>query len=112
MMSLGFHADGIFFWEVMIVHGMVMDIFIYKREREREETHTIARLTSLVGMTPSFSPSMGSANSAKASLISRSSRAEMLCSFASFDCRSLGSASLARLAAFRFGGCVVMAMPC
>ena len=68
-------------------------------------THTMARRTSPVGMTPSFSPSMGSANSAKASRISCSCRAEMLCSFASFDCRSLG-ASLVLAFALRFGGCV------
>ena len=65
----------------------------------------MARRTSPVGMTPSFSPSMGSANSAKASWISCSCRAEMLCSFASFDCRSLG-ASLVLAFALRFGGYV------
>ncbi|KAI1805486.1 hypothetical protein F4811DRAFT_215541 [Daldinia bambusicola] len=69
---------------------------------------TMARRTSLVGMTPSFSPSAGSANSPNASLISRSSRAEMLCSFASFDCLSFGalvSAAVAVVfAALRLGG--------
>ncbi|KAI0840238.1 hypothetical protein F5Y06DRAFT_263999 [Hypoxylon sp. FL0890] len=63
---------------------------------------TMARRTSLTGMTPSFSPSMGSANSAKASLISRSWRAEMLCSLASLDCFSFGSELAA--VALRLGG--------
>ncbi|KAI0129316.1 hypothetical protein F4776DRAFT_628413 [Hypoxylon sp. NC0597] len=63
---------------------------------------TMARRTSLTGMTPSFSPSMGSANSAKASLISRSWRAEMLCSLASLDCLSFGS--VVAVAVLRFGG--------
>lgn len=67
----------------------------------------MARFTSLVGMTPSFSPSMGSENSAKASLISRSSRAEMLCSLASFDCLSFGSEAEAEAAALRLGGYVI-----
>lgn len=67
----------------------------------------MARRTSLIGMTPSFSPSAGSANSANASLISRSSRAEMLCSLASLDCFSFGAAAAAVVAALRFGGYVI-----
>lgn len=51
----------------------------------------MALRTSPMGMTPSFSPSMGSENSANASLISASSRAVMLCSLASLDWRSLGA---------------------
>lgn len=81
-----------------------------KREeagRRQEKTYTMARRTSPDGITPSFSPSMGSENSAKASLISRSCRAEMLCSLASLDCRSLGAPLVAAAAALalRFGGC-------
>lgn len=74
-------------------------------KEEKKRTNIMARRTSLIGMTPSFSPSMGSANSANASLISRSSRAEMLCSFASLDCLSLGAVSAGAL---RFGGYVIL----
>lgn len=48
----------------------------------------MALLTSLIGMTPSFSPSLGSEKSAKASLISASSWAVMSFSLASRDCRA------------------------
>lgn len=64
----------------------------------------MALLTSSIGITPSFSPSMGSANRANASLISASSRAEMLCSLASLDWRSLGAAAKLEAAALRLGG--------
>lgn len=75
---------------------------------ERDRAYIIALLTSLVGITPSFSPSMGSEKRANASLISASSCAVMSCSLASLDGRGppppfapllLGSA-----AAFRFAG--------
>lgn len=69
--------------------------------------YIIARRTSPIGMTPSFSPFIGSENSPKASLISASSCAVMLCSLASFDCRgpfALGSAAGA--AGRRFAGYV------
>lgn len=46
-----------------------------------------ADLTSPEGITPSRSPSMGSAKRLQASLISPSSRAETLCSLASLDWR-------------------------
>lgn len=62
-----------------------------------------ADLTSLTGKTPFFSPSIGSANRPKASLISPSSCAETLCSLASFDCRGLGAVE--GPPALRFGGC-------
>lgn len=47
----------------------------------------MARRTSPMGITPSFSPSMGSEKSPKASLMSASSCAVMLCSLASLDWR-------------------------
>lgn len=47
-----------------------------------------ARRTSPMGMIPSFSPAMGSENSEKASRISDSSSAVILCSFASLDGRT------------------------
>ncbi|KAI2779509.1 hypothetical protein F4815DRAFT_184907 [Daldinia loculata] len=79
-----------------------------RRKGKGKGTYTMARRTSLIGMTPSFSPSAGSANSANASLISRSSRAEMLCSLASLDCFSFGAAAVvAVVAALRFGGYVI-----
>jgi hypothetical protein len=68
--------------------------------KDGKRTYTMALLTSPIGMTPSFSPSMGSENSANASLISASSRAVMLCSFASLDWRSLGAEG----GTLRFGG--------
>lgn len=49
------------------------------------ETYIMARRTSPIGMTPSFSPSMGSEKSANASLISASSSAVMSFSLASLD---------------------------
>jgi hypothetical protein len=68
-------------------------------------TYIMARLTSLVGITPSFSPFFSWENSAKASRISCSSSFVMLCSFASFDCRALGdfvvSAGAERLGGYR-----------
>lgn len=73
-------------------------------------TNIIARLTSPIGITPSFSPSIGSANKLNASLISASSWAVMLFSLASFDWR--GPAALDEeeaFAALRFaGGCIVL----
>lgn len=59
-------------------------------------------------MTPSFSPSMGSANSEKASLISASSCAVMSCSLASLDCLAAlpGAPDSAAPPDFRFGGCL------
>lgn len=71
------------------------------------ETHIIALRTSSMGMTPSFSPSMGSAKSEKASLISASSCAVMSCSLASLDCLAPalpGAPDSAALPDFRFGG--------
>lgn len=66
----------------------------------------MARRTSPMGITPSFSPSMGSLKSANASLISASSRAVMLCSLASLDWRGLGVAEAAAAdgGALRFAG--------
>ena len=67
----------------------------------------MALRTSPMGMTPSFSPSMASEKRLKASLISASSRAVMLCSLASRDWRSPGGLrALGRPPAVRFGGCV------
>lgn len=63
-----------------------------------------ADLKSSIGMTPFFSPSMGSANRLKASLISPSSCAEMLCSLASFD-RGGALGAPAAAPVLRFGGC-------
>lgn len=72
-------------------------------------TYMSARRTSSMGITPSFSPSMGSANSEKASRISASSSAVMLCSLASFEGRApvgLAAAEEALAAAARRrGGC-------
>ena len=67
-------------------------------------THIIAFRTSLIGITPSFSPSNGWENITNASLISFSSCAVMPCSLASFDCRALGAASSAGGGARRFAG--------
>lgn len=60
-----------------------------------------------MGMTPSFSPSMGSAKSVKASLISASSCAVMSCSLASLDCLAAlpDAPDSAAPPDFRFGGC-------
>lgn len=61
-----------------------------------------------MGMTPSFSPSMGSAKSENASLISASSCAVMSCSLASLDCLAPALPDAPDSAAppdFRFGGC-------
>lgn len=64
------------------------------REEQRSvdgiRTYIIARRTSPMGITPSFSPLLGSAKSANASLISASSCAVMSCSLASLDCRAAG----------------------
>lgn len=69
----------------------------------------MARRTSSIGMKPSFSPSMGSENRLKASLISASSSAVMLFSLASLDCRFLGAGldapALAPDGALRLAGC-------
>lgn len=62
-----------------------------------------ADLTSSVGKTPFFSPSIGSEKRLKASLISPSSWPETLCSFASFDCRAFGALAAAP-PDLRFGG--------
>jgi hypothetical protein len=55
---------------------------------EGRETDISARRTSPMGMTPSFSPSMGSAKREKASRISDSSCAVRLCSLASLEGRA------------------------
>lgn len=60
------------------------------REGERVGEYIMARLTSPMDITPSFSPFFSCANSAKASRISCSSPLVMLCSFASLDRRFLG----------------------
>jgi hypothetical protein len=57
--------------------------------------YIIARRTSPIGITPSFSPFFSSVKRAKASLISFSSSLVMLCSFASLDCRAFGVAASA-----------------
>lgn len=64
------------------------------------------RRTSEVGITPSFSPLRGSEKRLKASRISFSSAAVMLCSLASLDRRGLGveSVGLEEAGALRFGG--------
>ena len=67
------------------------------------ETHISADLTSSMGSTPFFSPSMGSENRLHASLISVSSCAVTLCSRASFDSRGLLPVAAGAL---RFGGCL------
>jgi len=68
-----------------------------------------ARRTSPMGMTPSFSPSMGSANREKASRISASSSAVMSFSFASFERRALdldvGLEAAPAAGGRRLGGC-------
>ena len=51
--------------------------------------------TSSMGIMPSFSSLSALENSPKASFISLSSAAVMLCSFASFDWRALGVAASA-----------------
>lgn len=74
--------------------------------RTGEITYIIARRTSSIGMTPSFSPSIGSENKVNASLISASSCAVMSCSLASLDCLALvGGPDPAAAPDFRFGGC-------
>lgn len=52
----------------------------------------MARRTSPIGMTPSFSPFFSFEKSANASRISVSSALLMLCSFASLESRTLGAA--------------------
>ena len=79
----------------------------HEEGREREEkpgSYIIARRTSPIGITPSFSPSMGSENSPKASLISASSSAEMLFSLASLDSRGLGALESLAATLRRFAG--------
>lgn len=66
-----------------------------RRRSEGGAKYIIARLTSPIGITPSFSPFFSSAKRAKASLISFSSSLVMLCSFASLDCRAFGAAASA-----------------
>lgn len=66
--------------------------------------YIIALRTSPVGITPSFSPLFSTENSAKASLISFSSAPVILCSFASFDCRTLGAEASAGAGARRLAG--------
>ena len=75
--------------------------------QKQHKTHIMALRTSSMGMTPSFSPSMGSEKSEKASLISASSCAVMSCSLASLDCLAalLGAPDSAAPPDFRFGGC-------
>lgn len=76
-------------------------------------TYMKADFTSLMGSTPFFSPSMGSENRLKASLISPSSWADTLCSLASLD-RGAALVLVVALAAaadgappdLRFGGCM------
>jgi len=58
-----------------------------------------------MGMTPSFSPSMGSENRLKASRMSASSCALILCSFASLDWRGFGADDVPASAGRRLGGC-------
>lgn len=83
-----------------------------RRGKNGELTYIMARLTSLVGMTPSFSPSMGSEKRAKASLISASSCAVMSCSLASLDGRGAAAAMFAPppddsvAAILRLAGCL------
>lgn len=70
--------------------------------------YIIARLTSPIGMTPSFSPDFRVEKRLNASLISFSSAPVMLCSLANLDCRVLGAAPPAGSAwagARRFAGC-------
>lgn len=67
----------------------------------------MAERTSLVGITPYLSPSIGSANRLKASRISLSSCAVTLCSFASFDSRGFGASA----GDLRFGGCDCALVP-
>jgi hypothetical protein len=79
-----------------------------KVEGKEEAKYIIARLTSPIGITPSFSPFFSSAKRAKASLISFSSSLVMLCSFASLDCRAFG---VAASAARRLAGWIGMLEP-
>lgn len=67
----------------------------------------MALRTSPIGITPSFSPSASSENSAKASLISASSCAVMSFSRASLDSLVLPDPEpdSAAAVAFRLGGC-------
>lgn len=82
-----------------------------KNRGQRGEVYIIARLTSPIEITPSFSPSIGSANRLNASLISASSAAVMLFSLASFDWRCppvVLDEEEEAVAALRFaGGCRV-----
>lgn len=63
-----------------------------------------ADLTSSMGKTPYFSPSIGSAKRLNASRISPSSCGVTLCSFASLDWRVLGAALPLAAGVLRFGG--------
>jgi len=72
----------------------------------------MAERTSLVGITPCRSPSMGSAKRLKASLISLSSCAVTLCSFASLDWRGLGGMGSVGGPERRLGGLMVVGWRC
>lgn len=88
--------------------GVRVDVDGRGGPRNQRETHIMALRTSSMGMTPSFSPSIGSAKSEKASLISASSCAVMSCSLASLDCLAPALPDAPDSAAppdFRFGGC-------
>jgi hypothetical protein len=67
----------------------------------------MASLTLSIGITPSFSPFFFIEKSEKASRTSSSSRAVMLCSFASLDCRCLGGAEGSASLRRRLGGCEI-----
>lgn len=81
------------------------------RGRGLQQSYIMALRTSPIGMTPSFSPSMGSEKSANASLISASSSAVMSFSLARRDCLAFGgpeppdAPDLAAPPDFRFAGC-------
>ena len=60
--------------------------------QKANKSYIMARRTSLMGMTPSFSPCIASQNRLKASLISASSSPVMLFSLASLDWRAFGAA--------------------
>ncbi len=76
-----------------------------KETKRRRKTNTMARRTSPMGSTPSFSPSSGSQNSPHASLISASSDAVMLCSRARLDRGAFLLAAASVDAALRLAGC-------
>lgn len=88
---------------VSISHLMCRHDVIAPRERTGF-AHIIAFRQSLMGMTPSFSPSNGMLKREKASLISVSCAAVMLCSFASLDGRATFAAGGAAAGGLRLGG--------